>query len=669
MKITRKKIFWLSALVLFSVIVVPNDVFAQSLGFNGGTYNAVVNQPFSIDVVTSDAKPGVVLNLQALDEQLTGFVNWVNITPRPCTTGTNGICSFSVTATQAGRFKLTATDASGTYQGTTSSSVIIASNPGKNLILTNNPSSIRPGENSVITVATSDGVATTVNFQILNTRPGFSLSQPNCVTAGNATSSCNTTFKSTLFNFFGQVQIQASATGYDNPAPVTITLSPFCTIQSATFTPSGTQASNWYQKGSVWPPVKITVVGNNCAGVTVGVSLMEEDKVPLDTMDNPTPPLDNRQVAFLSNNTLFIDLEAGDAECDSGIVGNDCNYYIMVQPPGGTTFRSKNQPGGELVYDCGNACKPQDNWKLIGINGSLVSAPNSPVPQKDTNTYKPLAPLPNPNSQGGMMSTVNVGGGGAGLASYLNLIIRLVIGIAAVLAVIMIVWGGIEYMSSELIGNKEAGKDRISHAVLGLLLALGAWVILSTINPKLLYVSKLVPTTVIQGVDAPQTAANGRYCGGAYANDQPWDVALAGALATLPSGVNPSPSGDCSKVGQQSCTSIKGFKPDIVAAIKAQGACPNCEVVVTGGTECWLHNATSSHKPGSATVDLRGSSDTPNLNKFITKSNNPAFPSSRAQYVVTVGGVTMTFLAEQPGQTARTTAGHWHVELGGARVP
>ncbi|MFA5932106.1 MAG: hypothetical protein WC793_01885 [Candidatus Paceibacterota bacterium] len=72
------------------------------------------------------------------------------------------------------------------------------------------------------------------------------------------------------------------------------------------------------------------------------------------------------------------------------------------------------------------------------------------------------------------------------LGDYLNMIIRIFIGVCAVFAVIMIVIGGIEYMTSELISNKEHGKERIRNAIFGLLLALGAYTLLYTINPDIL---------------------------------------------------------------------------------------------------------------------------------------------------------------------------------------
>ncbi len=94
--------------------------------------------------------------------------------------------------------------------------------------------------------------------------------------------------------------------------------------------------------------------------------------------------------------------------------------------------------------------------------------------------YHFLAPLP-----GGVTFDPTKDGGGD-LGKYLNLMIKLFIGICAVLAVIMIVIGGLEYMTNELISHKEHGKEKILGAIFGLVLALGAYTILYTINPDLL---------------------------------------------------------------------------------------------------------------------------------------------------------------------------------------
>lgn len=72
------------------------------------------------------------------------------------------------------------------------------------------------------------------------------------------------------------------------------------------------------------------------------------------------------------------------------------------------------------------------------------------------------------------------------LGGYLNTMLRIFIGICAVLAMGMIVLGGLEYMTSELGSSKESGKKKITGALLGLVLALGSYALLNTINPDLL---------------------------------------------------------------------------------------------------------------------------------------------------------------------------------------
>ncbi len=252
---------------------------------------------------------------------------------------------------------------------------------------------------------------------------------------------------------------------------------------------------------------------------------------------------------------------------------------------------------------------------VIGPNG------NSCVP-----TYQLLAPLPN------MGENFNPADQSA-LGTYLNLMIKLFIGICAVLAVIMIVMGGIEYMTSELISSKEHGKEKITGAIFGLLLALGAWLILSTINPDILKtdLSSLTAVTVEVGIDdLPQIPVNGRYANGAVFG-APWDNTV-GQIATLPYGVSVYNS-QCSTVGQTNCTSTRGLDVSAVRAI--QEGC-RCNIQISGGTESWLHGAqtgNTSHMLNSSTVDLR---PTPELNQYLsggrTLVNNQRYPTATGPY-------------------------------------
>jgi type IV secretory pathway VirB2 component (pilin) len=99
--------------------------------------------------------------------------------------------------------------------------------------------------------------------------------------------------------------------------------------------------------------------------------------------------------------------------------------------------------------------------------------------------YNLLAPLPNPDNPSQPFNTFDSTQNN-NLGAYLNLMLKIFIGLCAVLAVIMITIGGIQYMTTELISSKEEGRERIMHAIFGLLLALGAWTLLNQINPDLL---------------------------------------------------------------------------------------------------------------------------------------------------------------------------------------
>jgi|GEM_PF-3339684 len=114
------------------------------------------------------------------------------------------------------------------------------------------------------------------------------------------------------------------------------------------------------------------------------------------------------------------------------------------------------------------------------------AAQPAPPPAQPNTTYHLLEPLPGLKQDFNVNEIDTQTGKNKALGTYLNIIIKLFIGFCAVLAVIMIVIGGVEYMTSELISGKEAGKDRIREALLGLLLALGAYTLLNTINPDLL---------------------------------------------------------------------------------------------------------------------------------------------------------------------------------------
>ncbi len=76
-------------------------------------------------------------------------------------------------------------------------------------------------------------------------------------------------------------------------------------------------------------------------------------------------------------------------------------------------------------------------------------------------------------------------GGSVGIGCYLNMLLLFAIGLCGALAVIMIVIRGVQYMGDESVFGKTEAKHHIMGAIMGLLLALGAYALLNTINPNL----------------------------------------------------------------------------------------------------------------------------------------------------------------------------------------
>ncbi len=105
------------------------------------------------------------------------------------------------------------------------------------------------------------------------------------------------------------------------------------------------------------------------------------------------------------------------------------------------------------------------------------------------------------------------------LNDYFGMMYKILIGLAGVLAVIMIFFGGVQYMTTDALGGKEEGRTRIKNAVYGLIIALGSYAILNTVNPKLLNFTfgvdkvniQFTPDETLFGQTEEQTAPNAGY--------------------------------------------------------------------------------------------------------------------------------------------------------------
>jgi len=101
--------------------------------------------------------------------------------------------------------------------------------------------------------------------------------------------------------------------------------------------------------------------------------------------------------------------------------------------------------------------------------------------------FTALAPIPGLTDP----ATLNTASGinANTLANFFNNLYKFLIGLAAILAIIEIIWGGLEYSTQDSISKKSDGKHRIYQAIFGLVLVLSPVLVFSIINPSILNLS------------------------------------------------------------------------------------------------------------------------------------------------------------------------------------
>ena len=99
--------------------------------------------------------------------------------------------------------------------------------------------------------------------------------------------------------------------------------------------------------------------------------------------------------------------------------------------------------------------------------------------------FVPLAPIPG--------LTEDISATQSGIATFLDNLYTFIIGIAVILAIGMIIWGGFEYALSEAITSKTEGRKKIQQALFGLVLVLSPVLVFTIINPAILNLDLNIP--------------------------------------------------------------------------------------------------------------------------------------------------------------------------------
>jgi len=333
---------------------------------------------------------------------------------------------------------------------------------------------------------------------------------------------------------------------------------------------------------------------------------------------------------------------------------------------------------------------------VLPFTGSvLAQTPPTPV----VPDYAVLVPLPGTtyncnvvNSQGATVQTEC-----SDLSRYLPNAFNLTIGLSVALAFIVITVGGVTYATSDALSGKSKGRELIENALWGLLLVIGAFIILQTINPQIL--------TFDLRIDRFNVPTPGTGPGGTGGTGGPGGGVTTGttcppcSYTTLPSGARildgyvltaaqisqnttlynslttntltpagPTDTrtnsvevnaGPCSTGLTRGCTNLVGLPPVVITRLKAlKAACSSvvasCYVQVTGGAE----GGHQTHGPGLAAVDI---SDSESIRTYFSRTNPQARTPANGTRVNIPGGGVATY--EVTGANGVASGNHWHIQF------
>jgi cell wall-associated NlpC family hydrolase len=236
------------------------------------------------------------------------------------------------------------------------------------------------------------------------------------------------------------------------------------------------------------------------------------------------------KVIVYPNAKITVDLRLGENECYDLNVGDNvpnCNLFTIARDGDTVLTNTRDDVDSELNFDIGfgawfkgslyhgvkyaylsyrcpnGECEDGIKFELVSIleedmQGVGLSDMNEIPPECQDEQgnlrpgcYKLLEPI------GGFIDPV-FDAEKQGIGGYVNTIIRLLLAVATLLAVLMIVVGGVQYMTTDAIGAKSEGILKMTNAVLGLILAFATYVILNTINPNILNLDPGIKTLTLE---------------------------------------------------------------------------------------------------------------------------------------------------------------------------
>lgn len=215
-------------------------------------------------------------------------------------------------------------------------------------------------------------------------------------------------------------------------------------------------------------PIELQITNVSFESFVVrGTILQNKDNFDIFYSTNPNPKLGSGSVNGIKIDGKWV------AGVEHTTDNKSFSTLIKVPAVGGRTYYIGAVSGNSQYSKIVSATLPPSYDKVDCTDPKNKDSSNC------NDVYTLLAPLGKPGSGLTQVDATTT------FADYFKYIIRFVMGFGGVLAVIMIVIGGIQWMGTESIFSKNEGKARIKNAIFGLVLMLGAYTLLNTINPQL----------------------------------------------------------------------------------------------------------------------------------------------------------------------------------------
>jgi hypothetical protein len=386
--------------------------------------------------------------------------------------------------------------------------------------------------------------------------------------------------------------------------------------------------------GSIKISIKNMVDNAIYGGETGNIDVADQRDIPVN-QDNFTLVYRASQEGCASNQPGFIGY---------GFFGWDCVYTIYIQDAVATNdtpgidgwtwyeneYGDSNTENSALQYDCNGTvfCDfdyDSPPWtEVIGTDNDNIeiSGFTDPDEQIFDNWDDSIPGVESLDNQQYLAPLPGLAGQPTDLGGFLKGLFQVLIIIAGLLAMIMIVLGAITYLSTDAFSGKTEGKDMMMSAIFGLILALGGWVIINTINPNLasslsIKIPKLkllegdsavysnTPTSVSGGTGTAYTLPTniGLFCPGSGGSAQIPAIITSfqgkvayrwgGKGGALPAGSNYPLSPSEVNNGAYMCTDDSGAKVPCNTFCPAGNTCLDCSGFVNHVRQC----AGSAHYP------------------------------------------------------------------------